>query len=287
MNIAAAKGAVMSLDDDESAWWRRLWRRRARAAAPAASDAFFPEVVSDFARKLAERAANQPTDPVAVARERQEALKAYDRARLHRRALVGCVAMGALGALAIASLAPPGDEPSQASPATTASAAEATRAPAADDIAQPFAPSGAATRPTEPPPVRTASLGDPPVPSSATEPAIAPPTAGLTAPTLLSASEVREVQTRLRSFGFDPGPVDGDAGRLTMAAATSYQQSRNQVQTGTVDRELLDQLRLDPAPQVAPPPPAARRQPRPATRTAARHPGPFDRLGRWLDSLVR
>jgi hypothetical protein len=277
----------MSFDDEEGPWWRRLWPRRVRPAAPAADDAFFPEVVSDLSRKLAERAASQPTDPVVVARERQEALKAYDRARRHRRVLAGSVAMGALGALAIASLAPPGQEPSQASPVTTASAGEATRAPAADAIAQPFAPSGAATRPAEPPPVRTASLGDPPIAPRATGASIAPPTAGPTAATPLSAGEVREVQTRLRGFGFNPGPVDGDAGRMTTVAAMSYQQSRNQVQTGTVDRELLDQLRLDPAPQVAPPPPAVRRQPRPATRAAARHPGPFDGLGRWLDSLVR
>jgi peptidoglycan hydrolase-like protein with peptidoglycan-binding domain len=73
---------------------------------------------------------------------------------------------------------------------------------------------------------------------------------------------------------------------MTAGAVMSYQQSRGQPQTGDIDRELLEQLRQDPAPQAAPPPPTRTAQ-RMRTQTAARHPGPFDRLGRWLDSLVR
>ena len=35
-----------------------------------------------------------------------------------------------------------------------------------------------------------------------------------------------EIQTRLKSLGFDPGPLDGDWGRLTMAAVKAFQKAR-------------------------------------------------------------
>jgi peptidoglycan hydrolase-like protein with peptidoglycan-binding domain len=111
-------------------------------------------------------------------------------------------------------------------------------------------------------------------------------TAPLAAPEPLRGEDVREVQKRLQGFGFNPGPADGVAGRMTAGAVMSYQQSRGQPRTGDIDRELLEQLRQDPAPQVAPPP-VTRTAQRARTQTAARHPGPFDQLGRWLDSLVR
>ena len=34
-----------------------------------------------------------------------------------------------------------------------------------------------------------------------------------------------EIQTRLKSLGFDPGPLDGDWGRLTMAAVKAFQKA--------------------------------------------------------------
>ena len=66
----------------------------------------------------------------------------------------------------------------------------------------------------------------------------------------LRRDEAREVQARLRSFGFNPGPVDGDPGAMTEGAIRRYQQNRRQPQTGKVDRELLEQLRHDPAPKI-------------------------------------
>jgi peptidoglycan hydrolase-like protein with peptidoglycan-binding domain len=114
--------------------------------------------------------------------------------------------------------------------------------------------------------------------------------------TSLQRDEMREVQMRLRSFGFNPGPVDGAPGAMTESAVMHYQRNRGQPQTGKVDRDLLEQLRQDPAPQVA------QRAPRPASRPVAgatTSPGPRpsdpfdpvraagDRLGRWLESLVR
>jgi peptidoglycan hydrolase-like protein with peptidoglycan-binding domain len=103
---------------------------------------------------------------------------------------------------------------------------------------------------------------------------------------------MREVQARLRSFGFNPGPVDGSPGALTDSAVMRYQQNRGQLQTGKVDRELLEQLRQDPAPMVV------RRGTGPYARpTSSRGPqrsDPFapvraagDRLGQWLDSRLR
>jgi hypothetical protein len=79
---------------------------------------------------------------------------------------------------------------------------------------------------------------------------------------------------------------------MTEGAVMHYQQDRGQPQTGTVNRQLLEQLRQDPAPQIA------QRTARPDTRAtrwpAPRRSDPFEpvrvageRFGRWLDSLVR
>jgi hypothetical protein len=112
----------------------------------------------------------------------------------------------------------------------------------------------------------------------------------------LQSNDVREIQAKLRSFGFNPGPVDGTAGRLTEVAVRRYQQARGQPQTGEIDRRLLEQLRQEPAPPAAQQ--VAQRGPRPDTR-ASRSPGsrrsdPFEpvraagnRVGQWLDSLAR
>lgn len=109
----------------------------------------------------------------------------------------------------------------------------------------------------------------------------------------------------LRSLGFNPGPVDGNAGRKTTGAVMRYQQDRNQPQTGEVDRDLLHELRQESAPKVAagavPPDP----QPAPPTASPPRHApppryanppprrsGPLDflrdadaNISRWLQSL--
>jgi hypothetical protein len=71
-----------------------------------------------------------------------------------------------------------------------------------------------------------------------------------------------------------------------------YQQNRGQPQTGKVDRELLEQLRQDPAPKIVQRAtgPYARPTPSPGPRRS----DPFepvraagDRLGRWMESLTR
>ena len=107
-----------------------------------------------------------------------------------------------------------------------------------------------------------------------------------------------EVQKRLFSFGFNPGPIDGAAGPMTESAVLRYQQNRGQ-QAGAVDRQLLDQLRQDPAPQAPPPQVQVAQRARPgAYRTAgapaARSSDPFEplrvagyRITQWMQSLTR
>jgi peptidoglycan hydrolase-like protein with peptidoglycan-binding domain len=107
----------------------------------------------------------------------------------------------------------------------------------------------------------------------------------------LQRPEINEIQTRLYTFGFNPGPIDGSPGPMTQVAAMRYRAERGLPQTDTINRELLEALRQDPAPQVAQAPPP----PRPASRRAyvqRRSDDPFeslriagDRLGRWLQSI--
>lgn len=248
-----------------ASWWGKVWPQNARGGNTSANDAMFIDVMADFSRKLGERAARQAAGGLAAAQqERREALRAYDRARRRQQMLTAGVAVGALIALGIASLAPP--------------------------IAPPVsAPQAVAAVPAEPPPSVMVAAARPTVVPDTVPPAPAPVLAPATAvaPPVpeppLRADEVREVQKRLQGFGFSPGPADGVAGRMTANAVMSYQQNRGQPQTGDIDRDLLQQLRQDPAPQVAPPP---QRTAQRATRYR-RSSNPLDEFGRWLNSLVR
>jgi hypothetical protein len=69
------------------------------------------------------------------------------------------------------------------------------------------------------------------------------PTQANTAP--LTGDEVRELQTWLKAFGLDPGPVDGFMGPLTETAIKKYEATRLQPVTGMADRLLLERLRKD------------------------------------------
>jgi hypothetical protein len=255
----------MLADGTMDSWWRKAWPFGVRHNKSPAKDALFIDVMADFSRKLGERAARQSAGGLAgAAQERREALQAYDRKRRRQQILTAGVAVGALIALGIASLAPPTAPPVAAPPAVAAAPSEPAPAVMV-----------AATQPTVLPDASTA----PP-----TEPA-APGTAAPAAPEPLRGEEVREVQKRLQGFGFSPGPADGVAGRMTAGAVMSYRQSRGQPQTADIDRDLLEQLRQDPAPQVAPPPPQRTAQ-RTRTRAGARGSSPMDDFGRWLNSLV-
>lgn len=244
-------------------WRRKVWPHGGRHGKPPANDTPFIDVMNDFSRKLGERVARQSAGGLAgAAQERREALKAYDRARRRQQMLTAGVAVGALIALGIASLAPPTAPPVAPPPAVAAAPAEP-------------APAVMAAQPTVLPDAASTASPTEPAPSSTATPA---------APQPLRGEEVREVQKRLQGFGFNPGPADGVAGRVTAGAVMSYRQSRGQPQTSDIDRDLLEQLRQDPAPQAAAP--TQRTAQRARTQTA-RHSSPMDDFGRWLNSLVR
>lgn len=252
-------------------WWNRARPGSAGKPKAAVNDPLFTEVLSDFSRRLRDRTAEQAADPAAAARQRRAALKAYDSTRRRQQILVGGFGVGALVGLALAMIAPPVSAP-PLEPAVASAIASMAATPAAEP----------------PPPIRKASVDEAP-PKVDPVTAVEQATTESAAPAPLRAEEIREVQTKLRSFGFNAGPADGVAGRMTLAAAEQYQQARGLPQTGSIDSELLDQLRQDPAPQVAlQVAQRAPRQPvRASTATARRQSDPFQRLGQWLDSLVR
>jgi peptidoglycan hydrolase-like protein with peptidoglycan-binding domain/DNA-binding NarL/FixJ family response regulator len=211
--------------------------------------------IAELSRRLAERAARQrAVDPAAVRTARRAALDAYDRTRARRQRLVLGLAAGAIACSSIIYLVPTPDSrvapsPSAAlpEPALLLAIAVATPIPALPDPASPSpAPSPspainvAYVAAFVPAAVQAARAADSQQALAEMAPSEAP----------LRRDEAREVQARLRSFGFNPGPVDGDPGAMTEGAIRRYQQNRGQPQTGKVDRELLEQLRHDPAPKI-------------------------------------
>lgn len=104
---------------------------------------------------------------------------------------------------------------------------------------------------------------------------------------VLSRAEVREVQQRLTGLGFDPGRVDGSAGKRTEQAARRYLNSRDAVETAAVDRRVLDKLRADPVPLLPPAAPkvASVARPKPINPVLASIKAASDRLGRFLNSI--
>lgn len=306
-------------------------RQLAPDKADGRDDEVSKSLMAELSRRLRERAAQQQAvDPAAAKAARRAALQAYDRARARRLRLVLGVAVCAVVVAGIASLgptigslstltsssttvhteqaspvemaaaAPVPSPPDSASPSSapssspTVAPAAAQLAPAAHNEPGPASSGSAAPSPL-PPPASLASAGaavgapTEAAPATASEQILVESTP-YQAP--LRRDEAREVQARLRSFGFNPGWVDGVPGPTTRGAVMHYQQDRGQPQTGTVDRQLLEQLRQDPAPQLA------LRATRPVVRTtgspAPRRSDVFgsvrlagDRFSRWLDSLGR
>lgn len=272
-------------------------------------DEHFKQSVAGLSSQLGERAARQSTsDPRAAAEARRAALQAYDLARAQRwktalRAAGVVVATVGVACFTVFIAMPP-DQPSPRPMASRERAVPIELAAVEPTPATIPAPPPAANTPS--PPVPPAALAIEPVvaevaPVTASEPApVGPAPVGPASaePPPLRRDEVREVQTKLYSFGFNPGPIDGAVGSMTRAAIAQYQQNRDQPQTGTVDRELLEQLRQDPAPQVAAPQVAQRSaRPGPARATgssAARSSDPFEplrtaanRFEQWVQSLGR
>lgn len=70
--------------------------------------------------------------------------------------------------------------------------------------------------------------------------------------------DIRAVQKRLKELGFDPGPIDGQIGRLTTAAVTAFQQAKriDAKYPGTIGPKTLAAL-FPEKPEVTVPRPAA------------------------------
>lgn len=254
-------------------------------------DEHFKQSLASLTGRLGERAAWQSANgPQAAAEARRAALEAYDMARARRLKTALGTAGAAVAAAGIACLivvvAVTPDPPSSREIAST------ERASRIEVAAGPAAPSPpAANLPS--PPVVAASAQVVSAAEGEKAPVEVAPVAPVPepAPDALRRDEIREVQTWLHSFGFNPGPLDGAPGPMTRAAVLRYQRDRGQMQTGAVDQELLAQLRRDPAPQVAAPQPATRPV---RASSAARRADPFEHLRvaaqdfeRWLQSLGR
>ena len=64
-------------------------------------------------------------------------------------------------------------------------------------------------------------------------------------PLPLSVDEIKELQNRLNTLGFNAGLADGIVGPQTQAAVVRYEAERGGTQTGRVDRQLLGRLRTE------------------------------------------
>ena len=241
-------------------------------------DGHFKQSLDGLSRGLGERLAQRPAhDPGAAAEKRRAALAEYDLERKRRvksifvmaggGVLSGCIAW------AVVMLASPFDDlpmPVAASPKRTVPVEVA-------EVAAPPPPAPA-------PPIQVVSAGPVPIPApaKAAAPTVVEP------PPSLTREEIREVQSRLRGFGFSPGPADGAAGPMTVAAAARYREDRGLGQAEALDRTLLEDLRADPAPQavVAQAAPAPRPYRPPPPRQATRGDG-FDGLRTAMQDVER
>jgi peptidoglycan hydrolase-like protein with peptidoglycan-binding domain len=58
----------------------------------------------------------------------------------------------------------------------------------------------------------------------------------------ISKDRVRQVQTALKSRGFDPGPIDGVMGPKTMAAVRDFQSGQGLTSSGIIDEPTMNAL---------------------------------------------
>jgi Putative peptidoglycan binding domain len=258
------------------------------------SDEAFRNSIDGLSRSLGERATRHP-DPVGEATLRRVRVQAYFRSRARRLKMLAAGTAAALAAAGVAAFivlaAGPFDSSAPvrvaaadpvASPKPVVQSVAAVQAVAPPVVVQPTAP--------QPAPVDLASILPPPPPPA---PPVEIAAADLVPPQTLQRAEIVEAQQRLWAFGFNPGPVDGNAGRMTEGAVMHYQQERGRIQTGMLDRDVLEQLRHDPAPKAV-----AQRSSRQydsqrqasAARSQSSSPLGFvrtasDNLSRWFNSI--
>jgi len=301
VSVSPANGTIWA-DTGTGSRREALKQRRAADSADNVLDEVTKQRLAELSRQLAERGARQiAVDPEVATAARRDALKTYDRARSRRLRLMLGFALGAvlgsgvtklpgmLGlspsaasieqALAVETVAmmstpvapelrPPSTAQSSPLPRGVMSSAEPTSnqrpnsEPILDPPGSPLPPDGPGSFGSS----RDASNRA----GSATQSAVVEATPSQVP---LERNEIQEVQKRLRSFGFNPGPIDGAVGTKTAEAVIKYQQARGQLQTGTVNRELLEQLRQDAAPQLTRD--AAKPNARKPRRTAPRRSDPL------------
>jgi len=200
------------------------------------SDEAFTRSVEELKRVLAARPATSPPDFAFGAEAPARSVATGPHARAGTMLLyVAIAAAAAAGLYAYGQM-------SLSSDRIGAPAAPVVPAPPAES-APPL--SDAAVLKQVPPPTIEGEL-----PAPTTEPAPVTTTAFAAAPSAdrkpLDAGDIAELQARLRTLGFSPGPVDGVAGPMTMAAIKRYQQSRGRPQTGELSNDTLTALRREP-----------------------------------------
>lgn len=238
----------------------------------ATGDDRFAKALGDFARRIGERAAaERAPDPLAAAEKRRAALAAHDRDRMQRWLIGSSVAVGlvaVVGLLTLAMMWLPISLGRAGVPVVEQRKADTRAGYARDEtIVTAGVPPAQARSPSQPVVIVVPAIPESPVVSMAELKAWARPVPGG-----LSAAEIREVQGRLLTLGYDPGRIDGADGPRTQAAVRRYRERRSLLPAnGTIDRNLLTALRQDPSPRIAQKPP--------------RSSDPFEPIVRWWRSL--
>ena len=158
------------------------------------------------------------------------------------------VALAGLAILVVAALWWVLGEPSSSPPQTAPSATTPpTTAPAVSAVTPGLSLPPVATRtPAESLPVENTRVArEPALPVVAPPPASANPPALAAPPVPLTREEVQQLQLQLKGLGFDPGPVDGLSGPLTLQAVRRYAAARGLPDNAEVTREILARLRSD------------------------------------------
>jgi hypothetical protein len=106
---------------------------------------------------------------------------------------------------------------------------------------------GKAPPPSSAPVVSPSPASPSPAPSSQPPPVSSAPQIPLVAQAKsapLKADEIRELQSKLKTLSFDPGPVDGVVGPMTLSAIRKYSEARA-IASPEATRDLLVRLRSE------------------------------------------
>lgn len=117
--------------------------------------------------------------------------------------------------------------------------------PRADDMSG-KAPPPASTPAVSPPPASPSPATSPEPPAVSSAPQMPLLTEAKSAP--LKADEIRELQGQLKALSFDPGPVDGVVGPMTLGAVRKYSEARA-IANAEATKDLLVRLRSEPPPK--------------------------------------